>query len=241
MNERGLPWPISAGNPTVRRHLSAGADRLLRLVQEGPPEPMSEPSGPPATPDSEPSLESTAILLGQVREGDAAAEERLFRRFFPLLQKLARRLLPCSGRDIDDTEDLVMQTLQRAIRRVREGKFEARGEGAFLAYLRTILRNAALDEGKKKRRKPLHDELSADIPDPTPSPLVRAIGRQHLERFEAALERLPERQKQAVILRIEFDYSYERIAAAAGFPTAGAARMQVARGLFRIAELLDDR
>jgi RNA polymerase sigma-70 factor (ECF subfamily) len=195
---------------------------------------MSEPS-------SEPPLESTAFLLGQVREGDAAAEERLFRRFFPLLRKLARRLLPCSGRDIDDTEDLVMQTLQRGLRQVRQGKFEARGEGAFLAYLRKILHNAVIDQGKKKMRKPVRDELSTDIPDPAPSPLSRAIGRQHLERFEAALARLPERKRQAVILRIEFDYSYEQIAEAAGFPTASAARMQVARSLVQIAELLHER
>lgn len=204
----------------------------MRLVQKGPPEPMSEP---------EPPLESTAFLLAQVREGDAAAEERLFVRFITPLRKLARRLLPCTGRDIADTDDLVMHTLQRALGSVRQGRFEQRGEGAFLAYLRQILHNAVIDEAKQRMRKPRRDELSADIPDPAPSPLVRAIGRQHLKRFEAALERLPERKRQAVILRIEFGYSYEQIAEAAGFPTATAARMQVGRSLLQIAESLDER
>lgn len=202
---------------------------------------MSHPDGARETPDADRALESTAVLLTRVRDGDTAASEKLVARYITPLQRLARRLLPRRGRDLADTDDLVFTTLHSALRRVRQGGFEPRGEGAFLAYLRQILHNAALDEARRLSRNPRRDDLSTDIPDPSPSPLMGAIGRQQLERFEAALARLPERKRHAIILRIEFGYSYEEVAAAAGFPTASAARMQVARSLVQLVELLDER
>jgi RNA polymerase sigma-70 factor (ECF subfamily) len=213
----------------------------MRLVQEEPPEPMTEPDGQPAPCDPLPELESTAFLLAQVREGDAKAEERLLLRYQEPLAKLARRLLPApSRRDLTETQDLVSHALLKALEQVRQGKFVPRGEGAFLAYLRAILHNAAIDDANRRRRKPRWEELSPDMADPSPSPLLRAIGRQRLGRFERALDRLPERKREAVILRIEFHYSYEQIAEAVGYRTPSAARMQIVRSLVWIAEHLDE-
>ena len=47
---------------------------------------------------------------------------------------------------------------------------------------------------------------------------------------------LGERDREAVILRVEFGYSHEEIAEAIGSPSANAARMTVARALVRLAE-----
>jgi RNA polymerase sigma-70 factor (ECF subfamily) len=62
-----------------------------------------------------------------------------------------------------------------------------------------------------------------------------------LERYEEALLSLEERQREAVILRLEFDYSHEEVAQAVGCPSANAARMLVSRALLRLAEILDGR
>jgi RNA polymerase sigma-70 factor (ECF subfamily) len=186
-------------------------------------------------------LESTAVLLENVRNGDAAATERLIARYIDPLRRIARRELPRCSRDLCDTDDLVFPVLHNALRRVERGAFVPRGEGAFLAYLRTCLRNAVADEKKKMRRRPRPEDLSTDIPDSAPSPLMDAIGRQDYDLFQQALDRLPERKHQAVILRIEFGYSYEDIAAAVRYSTASAARMAVARALLQIAEWLDGR
>ena len=43
------------------------------------------------------------------------------------------------------------------------------------------------------------------------------------------------------MLRIEFGYTYEEIASAVGYPTASAARMQVARSLVQLARFVDGR
>jgi RNA polymerase sigma-70 factor (ECF subfamily) len=62
-----------------------------------------------------------------------------------------------------------------------------------------------------------------------------------MERYEEALGALDERQREAVILRIEFGYSHEEVAEALGAPSANAARMIVTRALVRLSELLDGR
>src|SRR5262245_12569360 len=87
--------------------------------------------------------ENTAVLLEGVRRGDAAARERLFARYLPVLRRWAHQRLPQDARGLRDTDDLVQDTLLSALRRVND--FEHRGEGAFLAYLRQILMNSVRD------------------------------------------------------------------------------------------------
>jgi len=47
--------------------------------------------------------------------------------------------------------------------------------------------------------------------------------------------KLPEAAREAVILRVEMDYSYPEIAAATTCASANAARMLVARSLYKLA------
>jgi len=186
-------------------------------------------------------LESTAALLGRVRDGDAAARERLVARYLPLLKRWARGRLPGSARGMVDTDDLVQITLLRALDHVNE--FEPRREGAFLAYLRTIVLNSVRDEirraARRPGREPLSDELELVAGDP--SPLERAIGRDAVEDYERALVTLPEEQQEVVILRLELGLDYGEIAEASGRPSANAARMAVSRALVRLAEVMDER
>lgn len=182
-------------------------------------------------------MESTATLLGRVREGDDQAREELFARYLPMLQRWAHGRLPGYARDSLDTEDLVQVTLLRALRRVDQ--FEPRREGAFLAYLRRILMNRVRDEIKRTvnraRREPLDPNLEAQVP----SAVEKAIGKEMVERYEAALEQIPEQQREGVILRLEFGYSYREVAEAIDAPSADAARMAVSRALVKITELID--
>lgn len=184
------------------------------------------------------SLESTALLLARVRSGDGPAREALCRRFLPLLQRWAHGRLPARARGLADTGDLVQVTLVRALNRL--GEFEPRHEGAFLAYLRRALLNALRDEIRRSVRRPSGFEPDESVPDPRPSGVEEAIGRETLERYEAALGTLTEEQREAVILRIEFGYTHEQVAAALGKPTANAARMVVSRALVRIAKVMGE-
>ncbi len=177
--------------------------------------------------------EPTAVLLDQVRSGDDAARERLMERFLPVLHRWARGRLPNYARAAAETDDLVQVTLLRALGNA--GRFDNRGEGAFLAYLRQILLNAVRDEIRRAGRRPPHDPVDRELLDTAPSVVERAIGRQAMERYERALTLLEPRQREAVLLRVEFGYSYAQIAEAVTCPTANGARMIVSRALVRMA------
>lgn len=189
--------------------------------------------------DSE-SLESTATLLQRARLGEDGARDRLFSRYLPILRRWAHGRLPGYARGTIDTDDLVQITLLRSLDHL--DSFEPHREGAFLAYLRRILINRLRDEIRAKARGPEDqplDSLDEELQGSLPSAIEDAIGRQVVEQYEAALERLEERQREAIIARIEFGYSHEQVAEAIDAPSANAARMVVSRALVRLAETLD--
>jgi RNA polymerase sigma factor (sigma-70 family) len=194
---------------------------------------MPEPT-PAAVPPA--AIATTAHLLDQARD-DPRAREALCARFLPVLRRWAHGRLPSRARTLADTDDLVQVTLVRALDHLEE--FVPRREGAFLAYLRTILLNAMRDEIRRATRRPEHLPLFDDDGTPLPSELERLLGRERLALYERALAEITEGQREAVILRLEFGYTYPEIAAALGKTNAAAARMAVARALVAIARVMD--
>jgi RNA polymerase sigma factor (sigma-70 family) len=180
---------------------------------------------------------ATANLLELARAGETRAREALFERFLPILTRWAHHRLPARARSLADTDDLVQVTLVRALGRLQD--FDARREGAFLAYLRTILLNAMRDEIRRANRRPEHFPVRDDDGPLESSELERLIGRESVARYERALAGLTEAQREAVMLRLEFGYSHLEIAAALGRPSADAARMLVARALVAMTKVMD--
>ncbi len=199
---------------------------------------MNADAVPRERPDGAQGLDSTAVLLIQVRAGDSEAERRLIGRYLNPLQRWAHGRLPQFARSMVDTDDLVQITLIRSLRRI--GEFEPRRRGAFLAYLRRILLNQIQEEVRRAAGRPRPEDPVDQIPDSSASPLERAIGRQAVDRYEAALANLTGEQKEAVILRVEMGFSYPEVAEAMGANTPNAARMLVVRGLVRLAEVMHD-
>lgn len=107
-----------------------------------------------------------------------------------------------------------------------------------MAYLRTSVMNRIRDEARRVARRPEQTPLSDDLSTPQPSPLEMAVGQEALERYEAALEKLPEVTRQAVILRVEMGYTYSEIANAMRITSTDAARMIVTRALTKLAQLM---
>jgi RNA polymerase sigma-70 factor (ECF subfamily) len=196
---------------------------------------MASTADPGPTPAD---FEKTVHLLELIRQGDSSARERLIRRYLPILTRWARGRLPGHARDLDQTDDLVQETLVAALNHLNE--FEVRREGAFLAYLRRALLNRIRDEIRRVRRRPIREAVDPDLADQRRSVLEEAIGRETMERYEAALAELSEEQREAVILRLEFGYTHPQIAAAMGKATPDAPRMLVARALVRLAEAMNE-
>jgi len=177
--------------------------------------------------------ETTVELLNRVKAGDDEARERLVARCMPPLRRWARGRLPTYARDMLDTEDLVQDSVIAALRRI-EG-FEARREGALQAYLRQAVANRIKDVIRYKRRRPLQTELPEDAADKGESPLDQVIGLENTERYEAAMLRLKAADREAIVARVELRYSYQELAVALGKPSPDAARVAVARAVYRLA------
>ena len=189
-----------------------------------------QPGQPP--PDSD--TESTFALIDRARTGDRAALEQLFARHLRPLQRWASGRLPKWAREIIDTDDLVQDTLLQTFKRIEA--FEPRRVGALQAYLRQAVLNRIRDELRRNRRQPEAVDLNGMELDPGQSPLERAIGREAVERYEIALDRLTPQEREAIIARLEMGYSYEELAQALGKPTPDAARKTAQRALVRLVE-----
>lgn len=183
-----------------------------------------------------PKLDSTDVILRRIRAGDSRAREALLARYLPILKRWAHGRLPAGARGLADTDDLVQVTLVRILDHLED--FEPRHEGAFIAYVRRTLLNVMRNEIQRSARRRISGEPSDDIPDPRPSPLESAIGRNVVERYETALAGLTEEQQEAVIMRIEMGFTHHQIAEALGKPSADAARMTVSRALLRLADAM---
>ena len=143
------------------------------------------------------------------------------------LYNVAYRL---TGND-DDAYDLV----QEALLRVRKG-LETYQPGSMEAWLSRIVTNVFLDEVRRKRRRPV-EALPEDPERLLPaSPGADEPTDRLSDDVQAALRRLPEDFRTAVVLCDVVGLSYEEIADALSVPV-GTVRSRIHRGrrLLRVA------
>ena len=183
--------------------------------------------------------DTTARLLARAKGGDAEALDELFSREVPPLSRWARGRLPGWARDLADTHDLVQETVLQTFKNMYA--FESRGKGALGAYLRQALLNRVRNEIRRVSRRPAIEGLDEQAPSQQSSPLQSAILHEQRERYEAALYRLKDAERELIVARLELGLTYEEIAQALGKPSWNAARMAVARALVRLASELQVR
>lgn len=178
--------------------------------------------------------ESSLDLIARAQAGDQQARDLLIARYLPRLQRWARGRLPVWARDLADTQDLVQETVFKAFQQL--DSFEVRGQGALQGYLRQALINRIRSEIRRVNRHPASAALDTRMEADGPSPLEAAIGREAVERYEEALNRLSPIDREAIVGRIELGLTNEELADALGKPSPNAARMAVERALFRLAK-----
>ena len=181
--------------------------------------------------------DTTSTLLERARAGDADAVEQLFAKCVPILRRWARGRLPGWARDLADTEDVVQEAVLQTFRHIET--FEARGEGALQAYLRQAVMNRIRDHIRRVRRRPVATELDSHHEDDGPSPLEHAVGREAVERYEQALTRLSDADRELIVASVELGYSFEQLADATGRASSDAARKAARRALVKLAEEME--
>ena len=184
-----------------------------------------------------------AELLDRIRRGDGEAFEQVAREQAPRLFRLALRLI---GRR-DEAEDLVQETLLRALPALR--KFEGRARlSTYLTRALTNLWKNQLRSRKRSRlvdwfrgRRPEEDEDDAApvAVDERPSPLERLEARDRARLVRDAVSRLEPNRRLALLLREVEEMSYEQIATMTGVPV-GTVRSRLARARDDLRELVGD-
>jgi RNA polymerase sigma factor (sigma-70 family) len=184
-------------------------------------------------PSSE-NLLMTQELLQRAKTGDHSALEALMTRYRPRLERWASGRLPGYARSLFDTNDLVQETLMKALQGLE--RIEVQGPGMFQAYVRQAILNRVRDQVRTARKRP-GVAVPERVEDRTPSPLESAIGADLLDRYDRALAKLSEDERRLLHLRVELDFSYPEIAAIME-RSPDAARMAAQRALRKLAEMM---
>jgi len=154
--------------------------------------------------------------------------EEVARTYGRFLYTVAYRL---TGND-DDAQDLVQDVLLR----VRRG-LETYRPGSLEGWLSRITTNAFLDDVRRRRRRPL--DALPDDPDRAVPPAIGADETSAAESIsdevQAALTRLPDEYRAAVVLCDVVGLSYEEIGEALGIPV-GTVRSRIHRGRRQLRE-----
>ena len=166
--------------------------------------------------------QSDERLVDLVRAGNDGAFEAIVARYRRGLTRYCSGILP-GGR----ADDAVQQTFLRAYDALRASE----GEMNLRPWLYRIAHNQSLNA--LRDRSLGHEELDESI-DGVQRPDQALEGREHLHDVMAAVAALPERQRDAIVLRELEGRSYEEIAAELGV-TGGAVRalLNRARGTLR--------
>ena len=141
-----------------------------------------------------------ADLVGRARAGDERAFEEIVRRYRqPLIRYSTRHV----GRD--HAEDVTQHALASAATHLRDDPRPIH----LRAWLYRVAHNAALN--MRARKDWSHDELSPDI-DGVPQPPELAAQRTEVRETVSQLDRLPERQRAALLMSVFEGLGYEEIA-----------------------------
>lgn len=161
-------------------------------------------------------------LAARAASGDRSALETLLDRHADRIHGVCRRVLA-------DREDALDAT-QEAMIAIARGIAQFDGRAAFTTWMYRVATNAALDEARRKQRRPwpVDDPSAEHAVNPPAGPSIADEVGLRLD-VDAALRSLPEDFRAAVVLRDLCDLDYSEIAEVLGIP-AGTVRSRISRG-----------
>lgn len=164
--------------------------------------------------------------------------DQLLRRHYDRIRAVCARIAG-SARDADDAAQEAMIRIVRSL-----DQFD--GRSAFGTWAYRIATNAALDELRKRKRRPqLHVVPEGDDParpiepaDPLADRTVEAIADRLA--IDEALAELPDEFRTPVVMRDVGDLDYAEIADTLGVPI-GTVKSRIARGRRQLVDRLGNR
>jgi RNA polymerase sigma-70 factor, ECF subfamily len=185
---------------------------------------MPEVEGPARVLDDERALLEAALA------GDGLSFRRLVEPHLGMLHRIATRV----AGDRELAQDAVQETLVLAYERLDRYRHEL----PFRAYLAAIAARQAHTLARAERRR-LRRQQGADGPESLAGPEETARAAVTAARVRAALAKMPDKRRDAAILRLDAGLSYDEIARALG-STEGSARVLVHTALKELRAELSD-
>jgi RNA polymerase sigma-70 factor (ECF subfamily) len=144
--------------------------------------------------------------------------------FIPNLRRYARALVG----DRDGADDLVQDTLERAVR-----KFHLWRPGDLRAWLFSIMHNVFVNQLKSRKVG-----LDVEIDEETLAARIPTVSRTDVMDLQRALQGLAPEQREVVLLVALEDMSYADVSRALGIPI-GTVMSRLSRGRERLRKIMD--
>jgi RNA polymerase sigma-70 factor (ECF subfamily) len=171
------------------------------------------PTAPAAAPPKDENRLVDPEIVRRAKAGDAAAFDALVRAALPRVLAVARSVV---GRAAD-AEDVAQAVFYKVYRRLDTYREDA----SFSTWLYRVTINAAHDRLKSRRRERTVEAEDYDrIPetDPADDPAAVAVKEDLRAEVRAAVDELPEKFRDVVLLREAHGLSCEDVATTLGIP-----------------------
>lgn len=173
-------------------------------------------------------------LITRARQGDRAAFAALVRAHQDEVYTLARRLVG----DPHLAADVAQEAMIRAWRALPR----FRGEARFSTWLHRITVNVAWTQRKRAARRrtvPIDESFDVAAPYDAEHPEVAGETLELRGRLRGALDRLPDGQRQVVVMKDVYGWSHDEIAQSLGISVT-AAKVRLHRARARLVRDLEE-
>jgi len=174
------------------------------------------------------------VLIARFQDGDVQAFDTLVRRYKDQLLNYVYRFVG----NRNDAEDLVQETFLR----VYKNKHYYKEIAKFSTWVYTIAGNLAKTELRRRKRRKIfsvsnfvNEERDYDIPDLAKNPESEVDGSLKDDIIQKAIEKLPSKFKEVILLRDVQGFAYEEISQILSIPL-GTVKSRVNRGRLKLQE-----
>lgn len=174
------------------------------------------------------------VLIARFQDGDVQAFDTLVRRYKDQLLNYVYRFVG----NRNDAEDLVQETFLR----VYKNKHYYKEIAKFSTWVYTIAGNLAKTELRRRKRRKIfsvsnfvNEERDYDIPDLAKNPETEVDGSLKDDIIQKAIEKLPAKFKEVILLRDVQGFAYEEISQILSIPL-GTVKSRVNRGRLKLQE-----
>jgi RNA polymerase sigma factor (sigma-70 family) len=170
------------------------------------------------------------FLLWKLKGGDVDALRRVYEKYKGPMVSVALGMTGDMARSEDAMQDAFVSFAEKA------------AAGAVRSNLKAYLMTSVINNVRKEFRKKSSTETALegiDVPSERRTGAEEAVRLEDRERLKAAMTLLPQEQREAIMLRIHGQMSFDQVAAAQG-SNANTARTRYRRGIENLRNLMDD-